>query len=104
MVTPDPGPFGLGDGVCPILENSTACQKSMPMFLPRVGAGVVLSGSCVAWGVAGLGVVFILWLMRVSSFLLVVLAQSVIFALRGFFLKISTESLILAQDERWRRA
>src|SRR5512140_3814506 len=62
----------LVDGVCPILENSTACQKSMP----------ITSSRGLAWSVRldGLGWFserIILWLNRTSSlFELVVRLQS----------------------------
>ncbi len=64
----------------PLFENSTACRKSVPSSIPVPGP----SGS-------GLG---FLWLIDI---------ESVQFSVLGL-VQASTESLILAQDERWRRA
>jgi hypothetical protein len=81
-------------GVRPFFENSTACQKSMPSFtsvcgvfcaglLCGVGVGCFVGGS---FGGDG-------WSLYES------------FVSRpGHVSLTSTESLILAQDERWRRA
>src|SRR3954447_23989558 len=65
----------------PLLENSTACRKSVPSNKPPMPGP---SGS--GWG--------FLWLIDIKS------ASSWFSAA----IKSSTESLILAQDERWRRA
>ena len=74
MVALEIGPDGLVDGVRPILENSTACQKSMP--IPR------RRGMAVSVLVPGAGSFIVpvridfLWLtMIIQQFLLVVLAQ-----------------------------
>src|SRR5215212_8399253 len=64
----------------PLLENSTACRKSVPSNTPCPGH---------LW--SGLG---FLWLIDIES------ASSRFSAA----IESSTESLILAQDERWRRA
>jgi hypothetical protein len=66
------------------------------------------------WGVVGLGCrVFFLWLDNEQQRKLVVCAQPgfvtlcglwIFLALLGWGYFTSTESLILAQDERWRRA
>jgi hypothetical protein len=67
--------------VRPLLENSTACRKSVPcMNTPNA--------------VPFVGVVGFLWLSDIES------ANSWFSACD----QASTESLILAQDERWRRA
>src|SRR4051795_8618799 len=64
----------------PLFENSTACRKSVPSNTP-----------CSRYLWWGLG---FLWLIEIES------ANSRFSAA----IKSSTESLILAQDERWRRA
>src|SRR3954465_3188901 len=64
----------------PLFENSTACRKSVPSNTP-----------CSRYLWWGLG---FLWLIDIKS------ANSWFSAA----IKSSTESLILAQDERWRRA
>jgi hypothetical protein len=43
--------YGPGVGVCPILENSTACQKSMPSLISFRGVGWLPCGWLV--GVSG---------------------------------------------------
>src|SRR4051794_11073502 len=89
----------LGFGARLILENSTACQESMPFVLPRFWWAWVCP--CLCGGVSGSAVPalagFLWWglvLRWCASFSPVG---------RGAFWT-STESLILAQDERWRRA
>src|SRR3954451_23957524 len=69
--------------VRPFLENSTACRKSVPSNTPSPGPPVVVFG------------VGFLWLIDSASA-----------STRGSQPRSnsSTESLILAQDERWRRA
>jgi hypothetical protein len=43
--SPEAGPacVGVVDGVCLILENSTACQKSMPIYLVSRGWRVLVT-------------------------------------------------------------
>ena len=75
--------------MCPILENSTACTMFNAKFITP-------SGSCDPVG-------FLWKLMSVMmSYLLEVKLERLLLGVgvRNFF----TESLILAQDERWRRA
>src|SRR3954454_12019085 len=61
-------------GARPLLENSTACRKSVPSNTPFVGFfGLIDIAICQV-------------------------------AVLGLVSNSSTESLILAQDERWRRA
>ena len=64
----------------PLFENSTACRKSVPSNTP-----------CSGYLWSGLG---FLWLIDIASVSSRFSAGS----------NSSTESLILAQDERWRRA
>ena len=64
----------------PLFENSTACRKSVPSNTPCRGSSDLRLG--------------FLWLIDIES------ASSRFSAA----IKSSTESLILAQDERWRRA
>src|SRR4051794_24085978 len=81
-----------GSGVCLILENSTACRKSMQCFLPR-------------WQVLRVPGCFGVWVLCgvLSRIPLVTGNFGCLFA-GVAFCWFSTESLILAQDERWRRA
>lgn len=81
--------------MCPIFENSTACTMFNANFISWLGLRI------------GLG--FLWKLMSVSgfrvggmSYLLEVKLDSP--SLRGGGSYFFTESLILAQDERWRRA
>lgn len=46
MVAPNAAPHGKANGVRPDLENSTACQKSMPITSSRGGG---LSGLLAWW-------------------------------------------------------
>src|SRR5688500_15771715 len=59
----------------PLLENSTACRKSVPSSKPLFGGFLWVDGH-----------------------------RECQLAVLGLDSKASTESLILAQDERWRRA
>ena len=94
MITPDRATVVVCDGVCLFFENSTVCRMLVPcLFWPRVpgwmlclvGYGVSLSGFwCFASDQSGAPC---FWCVGVL-----------------FSVGHSTESLILAQDERWRRA
>ena len=102
-------------GVRPLLENSTACQKSMPIFILVRGGWL---GACRWWWVSGSSRTVPLVEMddslRVHSYSQIIVP----FGVRSSQMSApsvgpsglpvscwsSTESLILAQDERWRRA
>src|SRR3954447_16115236 len=102
----------------PLLENSTACQKSMPIFTSSAGcvgaAVMVVLGCLVAIPLVEMDGLFsshlysrdhgsCLWGWGSSSQMSVPVLFGVAF--RGVVPCLtSTESLILAQDERWRRA
>ena len=104
----DEGLFEFIGGARPIFENSTACQKSMPIFLSL--AQMVLS-PVVGGGGFGLAM-FFLWLMMNDQLFAGCLCSAGFVTLCGYGFSqssgwgfsTSTESLILAQDERWRRA
>ena len=78
------------DGVCLFFENSTVCRMLVPCLFDALWPGL--------FGVAGLwGFVFFLCLASDQS-------GCVPVGVCLFSVGHSTESLILAQDERWRRA
>ena len=86
------------DGVCSFFENSTVCRMSVPCLFDPCG----LAGSAVWWVWLGLGFfeLFLVWLViRAVPWACLRVCSWVLFSVGH-----STESLILAQDERWRRA
>jgi hypothetical protein len=98
-----------GIGVRLILENSTACQKSTILLCPPLAG---LLAPCV--GVGGFVAVSlvmhclpVLWVGGVFAgvlFFVVLAAGLFVFLVGVGGCWFSTESLILAQDERWRCA
>ena len=93
-------PWLVGVWVRPILENSTACTCQMPNYPRPTFFGwlrIPLDQSPTLWGWH--------WMKSVDFVSLVMI--ELVTCRRfpgGLWLSFFTESLILAQDERWRRA